>query len=331
MCVANGIKRLFACLSIFLFASICYADGWGGIRTSGPGTAGWQALVCANGNGWQSCEMPVNIALASNPAALVANGEQATITATVTDYYGVPIAGATLNWTTSSGSIWPAQTVTNAGGVSSITLASSNVLGGAAVNATTLEQDGTAGIWVPFIDKWVPTASAYTGFSNYGGPYSCTALTPDPSTVDAGVGYWPSQNCWQAQIRYRQDQEVSVVTWTVRPVGGPVAEFQYIVITQYQYAVGTKVTTPPTPPAPVCSYASGVTWFESYEPNGAKRFWENGVFVEGPQTTYVHDREVWTGYIDYNGYRYTSGPFVSWHNQGRNFEIYEFYLCKAPL
>lgn len=127
-------------LAALLIASICFAGSWNGLRTSGPGTKGWQPLICANGNGWQSCELPVNIKLVANPTSLVATGQQATITATVTDYYGVAIANSTINWTTTAGTLSTTQTVTNAGGVTSLTLTSAHALGGTTVTAETLDR-----------------------------------------------------------------------------------------------------------------------------------------------------------------------------------------------
>jgi hypothetical protein len=248
MNLAKVLKLSLASLAALLLTSICYGGTWSGLRTSGPGTTGWQPLICQNGSGWRSCEMPVNIALSANPNSLVAIGQQATITATVTDYYGVAIASAVLNWKTTDGTISPAQTATNASGQSSITLTSSHTLGGATVSAETVEKDGIGSIWVPYIDKWVATTSTYTGWSNSGGVYSCGAWSPDASTVPSGTGFWQSTNCWQTQVRYRQDREVSVVTGAIRNVGGLVAEYQAVVVTISQFAVGTLVI------APVCTY-----------------------------------------------------------------------------
>lgn len=341
--LTKKLRLWIVSLAALLLANVCFAQGWTPLRTSGSGTKGWQSLVCETGKGWRSCEMPVNIVLAANPTSLVAIGEQSTITATVTDYYGVAIAGAVLNWTRTDGTISAAQSTTDASGISSIKLTSSHTLGGSTVTAETAEKDGIGSIWIPYIDKFVATTSTYTGYSNYGAPYSCTAWTPDPSTVAAGTGYWQTANCWQTQIRYRQDRERSVVTGSIRNVGAPVAEFQYIVITQSQYAVGTQAPAKPT----TCSYGSPLVAtpemaaFVTVDPNGhhgiltAEVIWDNlaGNYSAGTAVEYsnVHGTTIWPGYVDYRGFRYTSGRYIEMHVEYGSVFRYYFELCKTPL
>jgi hypothetical protein len=336
MVVMNGLKVIISLLAALCLSSNCQAETWKGLRTSGGGSQGWQALICENGSGWQSCELPVTVTMSASPTSLVANGQYSTITATVLDYYGIPVPNNVINWSATDGSISTGQTVTNASGMTSISLRSSWTLGGAAVYASTLEGDGSSGIWVPFVDSFVAYPSDYTGWTAYDPVYSCSAWSPDVSTVDSGSGFTQTASCYQNYYRYRQDRQQSVVTGAVTNVGGLAAEYTNNIVGISQWAIGTRYVAPPTPPTPppaatTCSYVSGSTFFLTFDPNGGQSFKENGVTVSGPQTSYTHGREQWDGHIDYNGYRYTSGTYVTMTNQGRNFENYMFYLCKTPL
>ena len=327
----NGRGVILTLLTLMFLSSTCQADTWKGLRTSGAGAQGWQALICDNGSGWKSCELPVNVSLTASPPSLVANGQYSTITATVTDNYGVPISNNTINWSSSDGSISAGQTVTNASGVTSISLRSSWTLGGAQVSASTLENDGSSGIWVPFVDSFIAYPSSYTGWANNGGVYSCSGWSPDPSTVDSGVWFTQWATCWQGFWRHRQDRKQSVVTGAVTNVGGPAVETTSWQVGVSQGAVGTRYVAPP-PPQTVCSYVQDHTFFEIFDPNGGLGFKDNGV-GGGPsiQSSQYHGRDVWPGYFDWNGYRYTQGQFVRSYLVGRNFEYFNFYLCKTPL
>jgi hypothetical protein len=247
-------------LLAMMVASVCVADTWAPIRTSGSGKQGWQAMVCQNGGGWQSCEMPVNISLSASPASLVAIGEVTTIQAAVTDYYGVAIEGSVLNWRTTDGGLSTWQTVTNASGVTSLNLTSSRTLGGATVTAETLERDGSGAIFVPFVDRWVAYPSGYTAWENTGGVYSCSGWSPDASTVASGTWFTQWASCWQTQYQYRYDYEQSVVTGAVRQVGGPVVLYQSVIVGVSQANVGTLYVPPPPPAGPVCEYVAGYTY-----------------------------------------------------------------------
>jgi hypothetical protein len=333
MKIAKILRLTTVSLLALLLANISNAATWSGLRTSGAGTSGWQPLVCENGNGWRSCEMPVNVTLVANPGSLVAIGEQATIYATVTDYYGVPIAGSRLNWTSTSGAIWPTQTTTNAAGVASITIASSNTLGGTAVTATTFENDGSGAVWVPFTDKFVAVPSTYTAWADTGAPYNCTAWSPETSTVAAGTGFWQTANCWQNQIQYRQDRESSLVTGAIRNVGGPVPGYQSIVVSQTQFAIGTQLAA-----GPVCEYSGPHSRTDDFV-NGTmfRRLGSNiTLWVNGYTGIMVGDYsgaedDIWAGHIDYNGYRWTVGKFIIWFTGGKNIDPYFFEACKTPL
>jgi hypothetical protein len=255
--------EIFALAFLAFFLTNTSFAAWSPLRTSGSGYSGWQPLICENGQGWQSCEMPVNIAMWATPASLVANGEVSTIYARVTDYYGVPIQGSVLNWRTTDGSISPLQTVTDAGGYTSINLTSSWTLGGATVTAETQERDGLMSIYVPFIDKWVAYPSTYSGWVNYGGVFSCTGWSPDPSTVPSGTWFTQLATCWQTQLQYRQDYVQSVVTGAVATSGAAVALFQNITVGVSQANVGTLYVPPPPPAGPVCAFQKGYTEIRS--------------------------------------------------------------------
>lgn len=341
--LTKKLRLWIVSIAALMLANVCLAQGWTPLRTSGTGSKGWQSLVCETGKGWRSCEMPVNIVLTANPVSLVAIGEQTTITAAVTDYYGVAIVGLKLDWTSTDGAISIAQNITDENGKSTITLTSSHTLGGSTVTAEAESKDGKGSIWIPYIDKFVATTSTYTGYSNYGAPYSCTAWTPDPSTVAAGTSYWQTANCWQAQIRYRQDREKSVVTGQIRNVGGAVSEFQYIVITQSQLAVGTQAPAKPT----TCTYSTpfpaspSTAAFVTIDPQGAKGIINAETVLDGfmgvpnagmgPSSTTTHGTQVWNGYIDYKGYRYTSGQYRELNVEYGSVYRYYFELCKTPL
>jgi hypothetical protein len=330
-------------------SGVCQADTWKSLRTSGGGSQGWQAVVCENGAGWRVCELPVNISLTASPPSLVANGQYSTITATVTDYYGVPIPNNVINWSTSDGTISAGQTSTNASGQTSISLRSSWTLGGAAVYASTAENDGTAGIWVPFVDSFVAYPSDYTGWTAYNAVYGCGAWSPDVSTVDSGTWFTQWATCYQNYYRYRQDRQQSIVTGAITNVGGQVAEYTSSTVGVSQSAVGTRYVAPPTPPTPppsatTCSFmydgTQPIWYFWTSDPDGAHYMvttetmndymagnYDAGVFAE---TSNVHGTQVWSGYLDYKGFRYTSGKFIATYAQaGPN--AYFFELCKTPL
>jgi len=185
--------------------------------------------------------MPINLELISNPASLPATGQIATITARLTDYYGVGLGrGVIVNWTTTAGTLSATQSETNDDSVATVQLRSSNAIGNATVTAVTSEDGGTGSIVIPFTDQWVPIAPLYTGWADYGGPYNCGAWTPDASTVSSGASFTQSAICSQNQIAYRQDREQSSVTGAVRNVGGAQPLYQTVQITQTRSAIGTK-------------------------------------------------------------------------------------------
>jgi hypothetical protein len=329
-------------------SSSCLAAGWTGLRTSGSGSVGWQPLICANGGGWQSCELPVTVTLTASPPSLVANGQQSTITATVTDYYGAAVPNNVINWSKTDGSISATQATTNASGKASIILTSSWTIGGSAVTASTAENDGSNAIWVPFVDSFVAYPATYTGWANNGGVYSCSAWSPDASTVDSGTWFTQTASCYQNYYRYRQDRQQSVVTGAVTNVGGQVAEYTSSTVGVSQSAVGTRYVAPPTPPTPptpppaatTCSYGSPVSdimnsfAFATYDPHGQHAViggiddYDASIATE---TSNIHGTTVYPGYVDYNGYRYTSGRFMEYQSIYGVTHAYYFELCRTPL
>lgn len=247
-----------AAVALFAAAIVPWsqASTWAPIRTT-SGPSGWESVVCDNAtNGWRSCEMGLKVELVANPASIAATGEVTTITATVTDYFGGNVgAGTNLAWSTTSGTLGASQTATDVNGQTSVTLRSSNVIGGATVTAATVTNEGQGSLYVPFTDAWAAIAPIYTGWANYDSPYSCSGWTPDPSTVPAGSAFTQSQNCYQNQIAYRQDRQQSLVTGQIVNVGGPVPAYQTILITQQQAAIGTQApATPPPPAAATCEW-----------------------------------------------------------------------------
>lgn len=323
-----------AALFVAAIVPCSQASTWAPIRTT-SGPSGWQAVVCDNAaNGWRSCEMGLKVDLVANPASIAATGEVTTITATVTDYFGGNVgAGTNLAWSTTSGTLGASQTATDVNGNTSVTLRSSNVIGGATVTAATVTNEGQGSLFVPFTDAWAAIAPIYTGWANYDGPYSCSGWTPDPTTVPAGSAFTQSQNCYQNQISYRQDRQQSLVTGQIVNVGGPVPGYQTILITQQQTAIGTQA--PATPPPATCVWVGNIG---NNNDMSSRKGWtyltNNGnwtLYDVGPTGVTVNSNKNWRGPVDYNGYRYTVGVMVGTMNQGRNFEFNLHQMCKAPL
>jgi hypothetical protein len=173
-----------------------------------------------------------------------------------------------VNWSTTDGYINSGQTATDWSGKTAITLYSSHTLGGTAVTASTIEGDGSGAIWVPFVDSFVSYPSTYTPWTPYGAVYSCTAWSPDPSTVDSGVWFTQSASCYQNYYRYRQDLQQSIVTGAITYVGGQVAEYTTGAVAVSQGAVGTKVIIPPAPTAPtITSFSESGEYANKMLPN----------------------------------------------------------------
>ncbi len=244
---------------------ITAASTWERIRISGSGASGWQPVVCSQGQGWQSCEMPVTITLTAAPPTIPANGSHTTITATITDYYGVNIgAGTQVTWKTNLGTLSAPTSETNENGVALVSLQSVPVIGSATVSATSTD-GGAAAILIPFTDNWVAIASLFTAWANNGSPYNCSAWSPGPSTVSAGVAFTQSATCNQAQLAYRQDREQSTTTGAIRNVGNPVPLSQIINVTIQQTAIGTMQPPEPTQPPKPTNPWSQCRYSETYD------------------------------------------------------------------
>jgi hypothetical protein len=303
---SSVLKYFLLALSIFLIPVGANA-AWKEIRTNAGGKTGWVNLVCdSNASGWNSCELDLVIKLTATPNQLVAIGEQSTIEATVTDAYGSPVeAGVKIKWTTTDGTVSAPETLTDANGKTAVTLTSSHSLGGATVTASSADYGGSGSLFVPYIDKWVPYPSAYTSWSNYGAVYSCTAWTPDPSTVATGTWFTQTASCWQTQIQYRQDRVQSVVSGTISDSGAPVALFQAIVVNVSQAAVGTMAV------GPTCEYSPGVTeiWdtTDCRGGGGPHYIRVNGVYQNGG-AQFINGR---TGYM-LGGVFYYRGAMMQW-------------------
>lgn len=218
-----NLKALAVAGAFFLMSvtTTVSADSWKPIR-SGSSSSGWQKVVCdRSGNGWRSCNMGLTIVIQATPGSLAALGEKATLVATVQDYDGNNAGrGVVINWTTSDGGLSAATTTTDANGQTSVVLTSSKTIGGATVSATSPAEGGTGQITVPFTDKWVSTSAMYSAWQDSGAPYSCSAWSPDASTINQGTSFTQSAVCYQNQIAYQQNREVSLVTGQVRNVGG---------------------------------------------------------------------------------------------------------------
>lgn len=252
----GAFSLTFVLLTVFK-PSFGLAEGtWQGIRISGSGASGWQPVVCENGNGWRTCEMPINITLTASPPSIPADGSTTTITATVTDYFGVSVGQGTLvNWYTNLGNLDGVASPTSPDGVASIRLTSVPVVSPATVTAVVASDGVQATIVIPFNDVWIPAPSLYTAWANYGSPYNCSPWSPSAAEVSAGTTFTQSTNCSQAQIAYRQDREQSRTSGTFRNVGQPVQLSQLVGVTLNQTAVGSKQpppapAPPPPPPAP---------------------------------------------------------------------------------
>lgn len=332
--VRNLRYTLFAAMTLFTAAVApqAQASSWSPIRTT-SGPSGWQAVVCDNANsGWRSCEMGLKVDLVASPASIAATGEVTTITATVTDYYGSSVgAGTNLVWSTTSGTLSTSQTATDFNGQTSVTLRSSNVIGGATVTAATVTNEGQSSLFVPFTDAWASIAPIYTGWANYDAPYGCSGWTPATSTVASGSAFTQSQNCYQNQISYRQDRHQSLVTGQVVNVGNPVAGYQTITITQQQTAIGSQA---PANPTPACVWVGQFNNNDMFSRKGWTYLTNNNtwsLYDVGPTSVSVSAGKNWTGPVDYNGYRYTVGAKVGTMTSGRNFEFNLHQMCKAPL
>lgn len=337
------LAMVLSSLAFLLNASVASATNWQPIR-SGPNTSGWSPVTCDSSvSGWRSCEMPLTIVITASPTSIAAVGEQSLLTATVTDYSGNNAGAAILIvWTTTDGTLSAQSSVTDVNGITQVVLTSSHQIGGATVTATASSEGGSGTINVPFTDKWVPIAPIYTAWANTGSPYNCSAWTPDPSTVAAGSAYTQTATCYQNQIAYQQNREQSSVTGQIYNVGAPIALAQTVLVTSTQTALGTL--SPPPPPAQPEPPAATTCYYHYELHDGFSRvhgwaLYDGGVnnnqahlYVQGelPNRDYIKGT---SGYIDYNGYRYTVGDKQQKETLGGNSGVIRWWYsyCKTPL
>ncbi|MUH94375.1 Ig-like domain-containing protein [Pseudomonas aeruginosa] len=274
--------------------------------------------------------MGLTIVIQATPGSLAALGEQATLVATVQDYDGNNAgSGVVINWTTSDGGLSAAATTTDANGQTAVILTSSHTLGGATVTATSPAEGGSGQITVPFTDKWVATSATYSAWQNSGAPYSCTAWSPDASTIASGTAFTQSAICYQNQVAYQQNREVSLITGQVRNVGSLIPLYQTLQVTVTQAATGTKQS------APSC-------FWDSFTKHGVN---SDGVWTRttsntgGPGTNFLLYLGKYVGEVTYigdtfiyNGAEYSIGKFRQSTCLGKNCTSSraEYEVCSVP-
>lgn len=156
-------------------------------------------------------------------------------------YSGSGLTAATNVGTATSRAITP-----TAAGTFTYTVTATNSVGITATRSASVK-----------VENWVATSSTYTTWANSGAVYSCTAWTPDASTVNSGVGFTQTRTCSQNQTRTRQDRQTETATGAIRNNGAAVTETQTISVAENQNATGTKAVSP------TCSYSSltySVSW-----------------------------------------------------------------------
>jgi hypothetical protein len=154
------------------------------------------------------------------------------------------------------------------------------------------------------VEQWVAIAPTYTGWVNSSGFYSCSAFSPDASTVNAGTGFYQTQYCYLNQSRTRQDRIQEVATGEVRNTTA-VGESQTLTNQpNTQYAVGTKPTT-------TCRYDASNYWvvvvFQGGN-TGAQVVWDGG--SKATSTAFPGAVNI-TQMAGWDGYTYTKGAQVS--------------------
>jgi hypothetical protein len=326
-------KRAGALAALILsgVATIAVADAWKPIR-SGAGSDGWKQVVCdRSGNGWRSCNMGLTITIQSNPGSVAAAGEQATLVATVTDYNGNNAGkDVQIDWTTTDGNLNAPSTITNDAGQTSVVLTSSHNIGSSTVTATSPAEGGTGQLTIPFTDKWVATSAVFSAWQNNGDPYSCSAWTPDPSTVEKGTTFTQSASCSQNQIAYQQNREVSLITGQIRNVGTPIALYQTVPVTINQQASGTKQSTP------------SCAWTSAQRHGIYATGWSHSVGTDGKSKTdfrlfmgdleHIGDVPKITDTLVYKGTIYSVGRFRQTGCMGKNCATMrdEYEVCSTP-
>ena len=114
-----------------------------------------------------------------------------------------------------------------------------------------IRYSGLRSVIVNVIETWIATTPTYTSWVNSGGIYGCANWSPDPSTVNTGVGFTQTAtDCEQNQTRNRQNREQETTTLAIRNSGSVIVENQTLTNqTSTRAATGTKLVQ-------ICKYDS---------------------------------------------------------------------------
>jgi len=145
------VGRQFGVLVLAVGLAACGGGGFGvpsGSSSSGGGSSGGGS----SGGGTTATGVPGTLTIASAQPSIIADGHStATITATLVDTAGVPINRATIDFSTNAGTVSPASTTTNANGIATVSLKSSNTVGRATVTANETASGLSNNVNVSFI------------------------------------------------------------------------------------------------------------------------------------------------------------------------------------
>ena len=139
-----------------------------------------------------------------------------------------------------------------------------------------------------------------SSYSNSGSPHSCSAWTPDPSTVNTGQAFTQTRSCSQNQVR----------TWTYKAGTTTINtrnESRTISVDQSQSATGTKVVEE-------CRYESGYKVIDDESYYKDEYYW-GGTALSSTNTG---------GYQYYKG-----GKRTNYQNHWGDF-IQEYDICRVP-
>ena len=220
----------------------------------------------------------------------------------------------------SSGSIFVARNSSNSANATNPTTAPATVgtytyyaASTKSLNSIT-RYSGLRSVVVNVVETWIATTPTYTSWVNSGGIYGCANWSPDPSTVNTGVGFTQTAtDCEQNQTRNRQNREQETTTLAIRNSGSVIVENQTLTNqTSTRAATGTKVTK-------VCYYNAS-----NYVYRGGYPYYQymwNGSRIASEKSTV----------ISRNGYTYSVGSFVkryTTYDQDMSDEISEYYICR---
>lgn len=201
---------------------------------------------------------------------------------------GVAVAGV------STGASAALSVTPQAAGTYNYTLTATNSIG-----AATSKVSGNVKV-----EQWVAIASTYTAWANSSGFYSCSAFSPDVSTVNAGTGFYQTQYCYLNQTRTRQDRIQEVATGEVRNTTSATESQTLTNQPNTQYAVGTKPTT-------TCRYDANNYWVVVAVQGGntgAQVIWDGG--SKATSTMYPGAINI-TQMTGWDNYVYTRGASMA--------------------